>query len=167
MRASRRMTGVAAALAATLLIAGCGSDDDGDDSPKSEESASDTQEKGGDENAPEEEPGTEVKAMNIQGAWTEGGGSGAVTLVVAEQKAIVTGKSAACSGEVVDSSQPATLDLKCPKGGDYAKGTFKSFDGEKLTVEWGSGQTSTFTKSKIDPGDLPDPNGPPGADDMP
>ncbi|AXK33039.1 hypothetical protein DVA86_10650 [Streptomyces armeniacus] len=157
----------AAALAATLLIAGCGSDDGGDSSSKESE-ASESQDKGGEENAPEEEAGTEVKAMDIQGGWTtEGAGSSALILVVAEQKALVTGKFA-CSGEVVDSTQPATLDLKCADGStDYAKGTFKSFDGEKLTVAWDSGQSSTFTKSKTDPQDLPDPNGPPGADDLP
>ncbi|MCT2592138.1 hypothetical protein LHJ74_19895 [Streptomyces sp. N2-109] len=154
----------AALAAATMLLSGCGSDDDGGgDESASKDSASESPAGGGEE-APDKPATEEVTAMTMQGGWTTEAlhaDKGLLILVVAEQKAVVTGKST-CTGDVVDNSQPATLDLTCADGStDYAKGTVDSLVGEKLSITWESGKKSVFTKTDADPGSLPDPNGPP------
>ncbi|WP_340559053.1 hypothetical protein [Streptomyces sp. GSL17-111] len=146
MRTSLRMTAAAAAaLAATLVLGGCGSGDDGDQKPAAEE----TQNPGAD-------PETGKQPGSVQGVWsTEADGEEFVLTVVADGVSLVRGGTN-CTGRMMDGDKP-TLDLTCPDGSgeDRASGTVENVDSEELEVAWNGGVTDTYVRVAEAPKDMP------------
>ncbi|MTE20479.1 hypothetical protein F0L17_15455 [Streptomyces sp. TRM43335] len=143
MRASVRRAGAAVALAATLLVSGCGSDG-GTDGAEPERTARESTEAAGPTGggAADEEGG-------VDGTWSSGDGGDALVLSVGDGQAALLGATA-CTGTVSTDADPITLDLTCGDGSsDHTEGTVRSVDGEELTIEWGSGTTDTFTRIEI------------------
>lgn len=172
MRASARITGAAAAVAVVaLLVSGCGSSGDeggggGSESPAAEPS---TQPEGG---------GGESRKIDVEalaGGWVTSGEPDTVLIMAFAEKTVMLTGAANCTGTAAVDADPVTLDLDCRSGGeDYGKATVKSLDADKLTVEWDSGKSATFTRATDDegnpkdlpggiPSDLPTDAAPPGS----
>ncbi|MFF7731052.1 hypothetical protein [Streptomyces sp. NPDC008001] len=152
MRKAVQITG--AALCAAVLMTGCSSGSDGgkkDDKPAAGTTPA--------SQAPAEQPsspaadagGQRATAATLAGGWTNGGKLADQTIVImsfAGNTVMLSGKTA-CSGTLVDNSQPATVTIKhCQDGSkDYTTGTIKGFDGKSFTVAWASGKTEKMTKT--------------------
>ncbi|MGW1076868.1 hypothetical protein [Streptomyces sp. NPDC002537] len=151
MRKAVQITG--AALVAAVLMTGCSSQsDDGDKKAGATAPAADQQQKPGDTASAPAAPagGGTVKAAELQGGWAKGKLMDKSLLILSFSRNLVmlSGKTA-CSGTVVDTAQPVTIDIThCQDGSnEYAKGTVKSVDAKTLTVAWANGKVDTFTKA--------------------
>ncbi|GAA2410174.1 hypothetical protein GCM10010420_43640 [Streptomyces glaucosporus] len=154
MRTSARYAGAAAALAAVLLVGGCGSGGGESGDPEPKETARETAE-------PTQDAGDSPSKGGVEGTWSTKNGADALVLSISNGQAALLGETA-CSGPVDTGADPVTFTLKCTDGStDRTEGTVKSVDGESLTVAWKSGSTDTFTKVEVpteiptDIGDLP------------
>ncbi|MET9415301.1 hypothetical protein ABZY03_14180 [Streptomyces klenkii] len=150
MRKAVQITG--AALCAAVLMTGCSSGSDGgkkDDKPAGGATPA--------SQAPAEQPsapaadGKRVTAAELAGGWSNGGKLADQSIVIlsfAQNTVMLSGKTA-CSGTLVDNSQPATISIKhCQGGGtDYTTGTIKDFDGKSFTVAWASGKQDRMSKT--------------------
>ncbi|MEU7137161.1 hypothetical protein [Streptomyces sp. NPDC046261] len=154
MRKAVQITG--AAIIAAVLMTGCSkSSDDGDKKTDAKPSADAGQQTPVGE-APKDKPadkpeGKPVTAAELAGGWSNGGkltDKSIVILSFAQNTVMLSGKTA-CSGTLVDNSQPATITIKhCQDGStDYAKGTIKNFDGKSFTVAWASGKEDKMSKA--------------------
>ncbi|MEC4020035.1 hypothetical protein [Streptomyces sp. H27-D2] len=152
MRKAAQITG--AAFCAAVLMTGCSSSD-GDSDKETGERAPSASGKPSATAAPD--AGGDVKAADLKGGWTTSGlhaDKGLLILSIAANDALLVGKTS-CTGKVVDTAQPVTLNLTCKdSGSDYAKGTVKSADAKTLKITWASGKEDTFTKSDM-PSDMP------------
>jgi hypothetical protein len=186
VRSSARKTGtaVAAASAALLLLAGCGSSDDaGKPAPSAAGSThtadsgdgptdggdaggkGDSGDSGGTGGGAPDDGGTGggsgLEPENLSGGWTtspKGQSDHIVFLIVSGTQAVVTDGTGSCTGTVGRDADPVTFDLDCQGGADeYAHGTVKSHQGKKLVVSWKSGKQTTFTKGG-GPDDFPTPS---------
>lgn len=153
MRRSARYTGAAVAMAAALLVSGCGSSgDDGDDEGKPSDEQQDeagNEDEGG-EDAADAKPGT------VQGVWsTKVDGQDLILTVVGDAATLVQDDTF-CTGRLTDAGAP-TLTLKCPDGKGEARtnGTVESVEDKSLEVSWNGGDTDTFAKQADAPSDLP------------
>lgn len=150
MRTSARITGAATAVAAAaLLVSGCGSSgSEGHAEPPAAGESS--QPEGGGEGGGS--AGVDAKAL--AGGWvTSTTEADSVLIMAFAQKTVMLTGAASCTGEAALDKNPVTLDLKCQAGGeDYAQGTVKSLTGGKLTIEWESGETRTFTRATDESG---------------
>ncbi|WP_367139523.1 MULTISPECIES: hypothetical protein [Streptomyces] len=152
MRKAVQITG--AALCAAVLMTGCSSGSDGgkkDDKPVG--GATPTSQ------APAEQPsspaadagGQRATAAGLAGGWSNNGkltDKSLLILVFTQNTVTLSGKTA-CSGTLVDNSQPATITIKhCQDGStDYTTGTIKDFDGKSFTVAWASGKQEKMSKT--------------------
>ncbi|MGK5545627.1 hypothetical protein ACSNOH_12965 [Streptomyces sp. URMC 127] len=152
MRKAVQITG--AALCAAVLMTGCSSGSDGgkkDDKPAGSATPP--------SQAPAEQPsspaadagGQRATAAGLAGGWSNNGKLTDKSLVIlsfAQNTVMLSGKTA-CSGTLVDNSQPATITIKrCQDGStDYSTGTIKDFDGKSFTVVWASGKQDKMTKA--------------------
>ncbi|MBW1600056.1 hypothetical protein [Streptomyces sp. JJ38] len=146
MRTSLRMAAaVAAACAATLLVAGCGSGDGGDEKPAAEE----TQNHGGD-------PETRKEPGSVQGIWkTKADGQDHVLTIVADGVNLTRG-NVNCNGRMMDGGKQ-TINLTCPDGGgqERSNGTVERVDSEELEIAWNGGMTDTYARVADAPKDMP------------
>lgn len=151
MRRSARYTGVAVAMAAALLVSGCGSSgDDGDDEGKpADEQSQDEGNENGDE-AADAEPGT------VQGVWTTTVDGKDLILTVVGDAATVVQDDTFCTGRLTEADGPS-LTLKCPggQGEERTNGKVESVDSDSLEVSWNGGDTDTFERQADAPSDLP------------
>ncbi|MFE5873132.1 hypothetical protein ACFQ6V_31385 [Streptomyces roseifaciens] len=150
MRKAVQITG--AALCAAVLMTGCSSESDGgkkDDKPAGGATPA--------SQAPAEQPSApaadakRATAAELAGGWSNSGKLTDKSLVIlsfAQDRVMLSGKTA-CSGTLVDNSQPATITIKhCQDGStDYSTGTIKDFDGKSFTVAWASGKQDKMTKA--------------------
>ncbi|MGW1074421.1 hypothetical protein [Streptomyces sp. NPDC002537] len=150
MRRAAQCTGVA--LAATVLMTGCGSGG-GDKADKPSASASSPQAPG---------PG-EVPAANggghLDGVYGARSDDGTIGLSIFQGKAVVYAKNGqrVCTGTVGERAKPVTLALKCADGDtERSAGTVEKSEGKTLVVSWGAGKTDTFARTG-DPVPLPSP----------
>lgn len=150
MRRSARYTGVAVAMAAALLVSGCGSSGDGDEGKSADEQSQDSGDGNGDE-ATDAEPGT------VQGVWTTTVDGKDLILTIVGDAATVVQDDAFCTGRLTEADGPS-LSLKCPggdQGEDRTNGKVESVDSESLEVSWNGGDTDTFDRQADAPSDLP------------
>ncbi|MFC5147251.1 hypothetical protein [Streptomyces aureoversilis] len=149
MRKAVQITG--AALCAAVLMTGCSSGSDGGKDDKKAGGTTPSSQ------APAEQPSApaadakRVTAAELAGGWANGGKLTDKSLVIlsfAQDKVMLSGKTA-CSGTLVDNSQPATINIKhCQDGStDYSTGTIKDFDGKSFTVTWASGKQDKMSKA--------------------
>ncbi|CAM5498578.1 hypothetical protein [Streptomyces abikoensis] len=152
MRKAVQITG--AALCAAVLMTGCSSGSDGgkkDDKPAGGATPA--------SQAPAEQPsspaadagGQRATAAGLAGGWSNHGKlteNNLLILSFAGNTVMLSGKTA-CSGTLVDNSQPATITIKhCQDGSkDYTTGTIKDFDGKSFTVAWASGKQDKMSKA--------------------
>lgn len=147
MRKAAQFTG--AALIAAVLMTGCGNGGkDGGDAKKNDAAPSAGSGSQQQSQAPAADGGADAAAL--QGSWAKGGflTKDLVILAVAGDHASVSAApKVACSGKVVTTAKPVTLDLKCLDGGtEYAKGTVKSVDARSITIAWASGKEDVLKK---------------------
>lgn len=150
MRKAVQITG--AAFIAAVLMTGCSSQSDDKDKNKSATPPAATgQQTPGDAPAPDAPAkGGNVKAADLRGGWSKGKLMDKSMLIMSfsGNMVMLSGKTA-CSGTVVDSAQPVTINIThCQDGSsEYTKGTIKSVDAKTLTVAWASGKEDTLTKT--------------------
>ncbi|MFH8789652.1 hypothetical protein [Streptomyces roseoverticillatus] len=151
MRKAVQITG--AALCAAVLMTGCSSSSDGgkkDDKPVG--GATPTSQAPAEQpSSPAADAGQRATAAGLAGGWSNNGKLTDKSLVIlsfAQNTVMVSGKTA-CSGTLVDTSQPATITIKrCQDGStDYSTGTIKDFDGKSFTVVWASGKQDKMSKA--------------------
>lgn len=156
MRRSARFTGAAVAMAAALLVSGCGSSDDSSDEKKpSEEQSQGADNDGGDDGDGDNDP-TEAKPGSLTGVWsTKVDGKDLMLTVVGDGAVLARGMDKPCTGRVTDAGKP-TITLKCPAGGEErTNGSVDSVDSQSLKVTWNGGDTDTFSRQADAPSGLP------------
>ncbi|WP_116212547.1 hypothetical protein [Streptomyces olivoreticuli] len=145
MRKAVQITG--AALIAAVLMTGCSSQSDGDKKTGGATPPAAQPDKPAD---PAAAKGGNVKAADLKGGWSKGKLMDKSLLIMSfsGNMVMLSGKTA-CSGTVVDTTQPVTINIThCQDGStEYAKGTIKSVDAKTLTVAWASGKEDTLTKT--------------------
>ncbi|MEV6673142.1 hypothetical protein [Streptomyces sp. NPDC051162] len=148
MRKAVQITG--AAIIAAVLMTGCGSQSDDGDKNKSATPPPAAPAKPADPAAQAPAKGGTVKAADLRGGWSKGKlmDKSMLILSFSGNMVMLSGKTA-CSGTVVDSTQPVTIDIThCQDGStEYTKGTVKSVDAKTLTVAWASGKEDVLTKA--------------------
>lgn len=156
MRRSARFTGAAVAMAAALLVSGCGSsgDDSSDEKKPSEEQSNGADNDSGDDGDGDDP--TEAKPGSLTGIWsTKVDGKDLMLTVVGDGAALVYGTDKPCTGRVTDAGKP-TITLKCPEGGEErTNGSVDSVDSQALKVTWNGGDTDTFARQADAPSGLP------------
>ncbi|MBU7598339.1 hypothetical protein JGS22_012110 [Streptomyces sp. P38-E01] len=151
MRRSARFTGAAVAMAAALLLSGCGSSDDGSkDEGKPSQNESQGTDGEGNDDPTNAEPGS------LTGIWAaKTDGKDLILTVVGDGASLVHDENI-CSGRVTDDDKPS-LTLKCPNGGNEERtnGSVESVDAKSLKVEWNGGATDTFSRQADAPSEMP------------
>lgn len=127
--------GAWAAVAAAVLLTGCGSDGSGDKTTGTDPTPSGTR-------SP-----SDAKGAALEGIWVGKSRTGSpLVLSIAGDNAALFGEHA-CTGTV--SGAKGTFDLRCPDGNDdRSTGTATvADDGTTMTVRWGAGDSDVFKKS--------------------
>lgn len=153
MRRSARYTGAAVAMAAALLVSGCGSSGD-DSNDEGKPSADETQgADGGSEGSDEPE---NAEPGSVDGVWTAKADGKDLFLTVVGDAVTFVQDDAFCTGRVAKTDKP-TLTLKCPGGGgeERTNGSVDSVDSKSMAVTWNGGATDTFSRQAEAPSELP------------
>ncbi|MBA0054011.1 hypothetical protein E0L36_25115 [Streptomyces sp. AJS327] len=132
------------AIAAALLVSGCGgsSSDDGGDKDDKGGSA---QSGGGDSGGGGGADGP-LDPADLAGGWLSDGSPKLVLGITKRIGTVTDNNDVACTGPLKPEGQAITFAFTCKSGSDYSKGTIKSVEDKMMTVEWANGQTTTFTQ---------------------